>query len=92
MVTPTTNVCNSDADRLDLVTCMGNYYSVIFWLEIAPKLFSEDQNSLGEDAPRPSYIAVCYNVHSTAKLLIHCTSTLSDHSNLLPTVTQVLSQ
>ena len=41
VVTPTTYVCDSNTDCLDLVMCMCNY-SVIFWLEIAPESFSED--------------------------------------------------
>ena len=41
MVTPTTNVCDGDADHLDLVMGMHNY-SVVFWLEIVPESFSED--------------------------------------------------
>ena len=65
VVTPTTNVCNSDTDCLDLV---------IFWLEIAPESFSEDLkflNFLGEDAPRPFYIAICYSVHSKVTHSLH---------------------
>ena len=88
VVTPTTNVCDSNTDCLDLVTCMRNYI-VIFWLEIAPESFSEDlkfPNFLGEDAPRPFYIAVCCNMYTAQQSYSFTAQAPGLTPILLPTV------